>query len=95
MKLLIVVLTSLMFIGSANAEGLFTKVDSYTLEGLGTVRASNNATFNFYTANVPGFHTLADCEAAIQTIKERTYTGAYATFAGNCHKVKVVVPVLN
>lgn len=93
----------MLFGGTASAEGLFTKVDSYTLEGMGGVRASGSPV-NIYQVNVPGFHSLADCQAALQLLKDRDYPATsgssstiigalYSSFEGTCHKVKVVVPV--
>ena len=93
----------MLFGGSASAEGLFTKVDSYTLEGMGGVRASGSPV-SIYQVNLPGFHSLVDCQAALQTLKDRDYPGTsgssstiitplYSSFEGTCHKVKVVVPV--
>lgn len=93
-----------LFGGSASAEGLFTKVDSYTLEGMGGVRPQNSSVLSIYQANIPGFHSLVDCQAALQALKDRDYPAATGTsltqvaaltssFEGTCHKVKVVVPV--
>ena len=69
----------MLFGGSASAEGLFTKVDSYTLEGMGGVRPQNSSVLSVYQVNVPGFHSLVDCQAALQALKDRDYPAATGT----------------
>lgn len=106
-NLVMVTLAALSFaaFGSANAEGLFTKVDTYTLEGMGGVRASGSPV-NIYQVNIPGFNNLADCTAALQALKDRDYPGTsgssstiistlYVSFEGTCHKVKAIIPVMD
>lgn len=101
----IIIIAALVFFTSvvnATTPSSVTRANTWTLSG--TERLSDNhGGFHVSPVNIPNFQTEALCKAGIVTIQKRQYPAtenslipfAGSQFVGECHLVKIVVPVLN